>query len=268
MSVHVLLGYYDPYSISHRHDKSTLVPTLFQNTGLATNQNGYMKVSKKPMREIVFGSGAPGSPSDSYLLNMIETDSDNISILHISDPIIPPGIDSVKETPAPVTTPSTASSPTKQTTPAPTASPPTKQATPAPLAMPPTASSPTKQVTPAPLATPPTASSPTKQVTPAPVATPPPTASSPMKQVSPTPDLAPTEKAAATAPANAPKMAPIPTAAPQTSASAPSSENVSEAPTTSTDEAGEAPTPPSSAGRVAVGATIGLAMGVILLGAC
>jgi len=208
MFVHVLLGYYDPYSISHLPDKTSLVPTLFQTTGLAANQNGYVKVTVRPIREIIFGSATPGSPLESYLINVVGTDSDKVSVLHISDPIIPSGIDGARKTTAPVTTPPSASSPAKQVTPA---------------------------------------SSPAKQVTPAP---------------------APMEKKAATGPANAPKAATGPANAPKASASSPSTGNVPEAPAAPPKEAGKAPTSPSSAGRVVVGATMGLAMGVVLLGVC
>ncbi|XP_008799982.2 fasciclin-like arabinogalactan protein 3 [Phoenix dactylifera] len=92
MEVHVILDYYDIRKISRIPRRSFLLTTLFQTTGIATNRMGFLNLTHKAGESVVFGSAVRGAPHTSILIKKIVTMPYNISVLQISEPIIPPGI--------------------------------------------------------------------------------------------------------------------------------------------------------------------------------
>ncbi|KAG1371345.1 putative fasciclin-like arabinogalactan protein 3 [Cocos nucifera] len=93
MEVHVILGYYDIRKISRIPRKSFLITILFQTIGVATKRMGFLNVTHKASESVVFGSAILGAPHTSILIKKVMTMPYNISILQISEPIIPPRID-------------------------------------------------------------------------------------------------------------------------------------------------------------------------------
>ncbi|XP_059291089.1 fasciclin-like arabinogalactan protein 3 [Lycium ferocissimum] len=69
-------------------------PTLFQTTGQANNDQGFLNVTDLGSGSIYLGSAAKGATLGSNLVKSIASQPFNISILQISNVIIPLGIDS------------------------------------------------------------------------------------------------------------------------------------------------------------------------------
>ncbi|KAK4349558.1 hypothetical protein RND71_032313 [Anisodus tanguticus] len=112
MRVHVLLDYYDVQKLQKLPNKTIKAPTLFQTTGQANNDQGFLNVTDLGSGSISLGSAAKGATLGSNLVKSIASQPFNISILQISNVIIPLGIDS-----------STASGPSSSPTWAPAPSP-------------------------------------------------------------------------------------------------------------------------------------------------
>ncbi|KAG1326422.1 fasciclin-like arabinogalactan protein 3 [Cocos nucifera] len=98
MAVHVILDYYDQNKLTHIFNKSALLTTLFQTTGIANNSLGFLNVTSEPNEVMLFGSAIPKAPLSSTFSKVIMTIPYNISILQISNPIIPSGIEGAKQT--------------------------------------------------------------------------------------------------------------------------------------------------------------------------
>merc|ERR1711971_1190843 len=116
LSVHVVLDYYDVQKLSTLTKKSTLLTTLFQASGTAMNQQGFVNVSIINEGEIAFGSGVKGSKLDSKLVKSVAAQPFNISVLQISSAIVPPGI-TVANPPGASPPPTNAPTPVKAPTP-------------------------------------------------------------------------------------------------------------------------------------------------------
>ncbi|KAJ1700018.1 hypothetical protein LUZ63_008530 [Rhynchospora breviuscula] len=162
LSLHIILDYYDPVKLDMLKQKTVLLTTLFQASGQATGQMGFLNFTELPDQTQVFGSAVPGAPLDSTLIGVIAARPYNVSIMAVSKAIIPAGINGAANGSSPPTSsaqsPSTPSSnatspeqpntpPTKFTTPssgnATAASPAPKESTNAPASndtSPPTAS--------------------------------------------------------------------------------------------------------------------------------
>ncbi|XWS16083.1 hypothetical protein CRYUN_Cryun34aG0055200 [Craigia yunnanensis] len=84
LSVHVILDYYDVAKLENLATKTTLT-TLYQQSGKAQNQQGFLNVTHVGNGPITFGSADPGSNLDSVLLKTISTQPYNISVLQISN---------------------------------------------------------------------------------------------------------------------------------------------------------------------------------------
>ncbi|KAK4414043.1 Fasciclin-like arabinogalactan protein 14 [Sesamum alatum] len=69
MSVHVILDYYDVPKIQKLSNQSTIVTTLFQTTGLAKGEQGFVNITHLSSDTIGFGSAIPGSTLGSNLVN-------------------------------------------------------------------------------------------------------------------------------------------------------------------------------------------------------
>ncbi|CAD5172035.1 unnamed protein product [Musa acuminata subsp. malaccensis] len=124
ISVHVILDYYDPYKLDKVPKKTALLTTLFQASGLAANNMGFLNYTELPGEQMMFGSAAPGAPLNSNLQKVVAARPYNVSVLQVSTAIMPPGIAS-----APAQAPATA--PGKKTSPsAPAAAPKSSPAAP------------------------------------------------------------------------------------------------------------------------------------------
>lgn len=93
LSVHVVLDYYDVEKLTTLPKKTTLLTTLFQSSGVAGNQQGFLNASLINEGEIAFGSAAKGSNLTAKLVSSVAAQPYNISVLQITSPIVPPGLD-------------------------------------------------------------------------------------------------------------------------------------------------------------------------------
>ncbi|XP_021825579.1 fasciclin-like arabinogalactan protein 8 [Prunus avium] len=92
LSLHVLLDYYDPTKLHQISKGSTLSTTLYQTTGNAPGNLGFVNITDLQGGKVGFGSAAPGSKLDSSYTKSVKQIPYNISILEINAPIIAPGI--------------------------------------------------------------------------------------------------------------------------------------------------------------------------------
>ncbi|XP_022131990.1 fasciclin-like arabinogalactan protein 3 [Momordica charantia] len=93
LSAHVILDYYDNAKFKKLGtDKPTVLTTMFQATGDAVYQQGFVKVVHNRRGEIEFGSAAKSAPFTSRLVEPVASQPYNISVLQISSPIVVPGI--------------------------------------------------------------------------------------------------------------------------------------------------------------------------------
>ncbi|KAJ0965650.1 hypothetical protein J5N97_026788 [Dioscorea zingiberensis] len=96
LSVQVILDYYDSAKLEKVSKNNSILTTLFQTTGIAGNQAGFLKVSQMDDGQVSFGSAVPGAGIGANLVKEVVTKPYNISILQITDIIVPPGIDNLK----------------------------------------------------------------------------------------------------------------------------------------------------------------------------
>ncbi|XVE71373.1 hypothetical protein DITRI_Ditri10aG0145100 [Diplodiscus trichospermus] len=88
---HVVLDYFDTLKIQKLGKKSAILTTLYQTTGAATGQQGFLNLTKIAPGNVVFGSGVSGAPLVSKLLGSVVAQPFNLSVLHVSIPIVAPG---------------------------------------------------------------------------------------------------------------------------------------------------------------------------------
>ncbi|CAN6220539.1 unnamed protein product [Urochloa humidicola] len=97
MSVHVVLDYIDGPKLAalpRGGNPSTVLTTLFQTTGTARNRTGFLNVTVGPRGNgaVVFISAAPGSLVSASFKRAVTARPYNISVLQISNFVVPPGI--------------------------------------------------------------------------------------------------------------------------------------------------------------------------------
>ncbi|KAL3650961.1 hypothetical protein CASFOL_007364 [Castilleja foliolosa] len=107
LSTHVILDYYDALKLNKLKGNTTILTTLYQATGTADDQQGFLNVAHNA-DGISFGSAMAGAPSDSKLVASVASQPYNISVLSVSKVIVAPGIDGALLAPPP---PKPASSP-------------------------------------------------------------------------------------------------------------------------------------------------------------
>ena len=93
LSNHVVLDYYDNVKLNKLKNVRTVLTTLYQASGSADDQQGFLAVVHRLDGSIVFGSAVKGAQLDSRLEGSVAAQPYNISVLSISQPIIGPGID-------------------------------------------------------------------------------------------------------------------------------------------------------------------------------
>ncbi|KAL6208104.1 hypothetical protein ACLB2K_019056 [Fragaria x ananassa] len=105
MSIHVILDYYDKEKLTKlaKNNKSTTLTTLYQTSGLAKNEQGFVRIATDD-DGITFGSASKGSQMNSKLVKSVTSQPYNISVLQVSSIIEVPNINadpSPKKAPAP-----------------------------------------------------------------------------------------------------------------------------------------------------------------------
>lgn len=93
MSVHVVLDYIDQAKLAALpRGQTTVVTTLFQTTGTALNRTGFLNVTSTGRGGAIFVSAAPGSLVSATFKRAITARPYNISLLQLSNFVVPPGI--------------------------------------------------------------------------------------------------------------------------------------------------------------------------------
>ncbi|KAL9669312.1 hypothetical protein QQ045_006856 [Rhodiola kirilowii] len=139
LEVHVILDYYDVQKLQKLSNKTALLTTLFQASGQANGQQGFVNVTDTESGTVAFGSAVAGSSLNANLVKSVVSQPYNISVLQISSPILPPGIEGSSKSAgtAQLSTPPTGAPPPTSTTPSPsTSAPPQKSKTPTPSSAP------------------------------------------------------------------------------------------------------------------------------------
>ncbi|XVF89499.1 hypothetical protein PTKIN_Ptkin19aG0134600 [Pterospermum kingtungense] len=117
---HIILDYFDKIKIQKLGKKSAILTTLYQTTGVAMENQGFLNTTRIAPGDVVFGSGVPGSPLVSKLLGSVVAQPFNLSVLHVSTPIVAPGFgDPVLAPPPPPGSKSPAPAPKKAEAPSP-----------------------------------------------------------------------------------------------------------------------------------------------------
>ncbi|KAK8514192.1 hypothetical protein V6N13_063097 [Hibiscus sabdariffa] len=130
MSVHVVLDYYDEAKLKKSHTKhAKILTTLYQQTGRARNQVGFLNLTNTGKGPVVFASAVPNSHIEAQLVKQVVTKPYDLSVLQISSLLNVASI-----SPAPYV--------------APVASPPRKVLAPGPAPAPASTSTPTSTPTP------------------------------------------------------------------------------------------------------------------------
>ncbi|CAN7032683.1 unnamed protein product [Brassica rapa subsp. trilocularis] len=88
---HVILDYYDEMKFNGMKEKSIMLTTLYQTTGLGEEMNGFLNCTKSKGR-VYFGSGVKGSPLVAEYVKALYHNPYNMSIVQISMPIVAPGL--------------------------------------------------------------------------------------------------------------------------------------------------------------------------------
>ncbi|GMH22508.1 hypothetical protein Nepgr_024351 [Nepenthes gracilis] len=87
LSLHILLDYYDPKKLHSVSKGTTLTTTLYQTTGNAPGNLGFVNITDLKGGAVGFGSAEPGSKLDSTYVKSVKQIPYNISVLEISKPI-------------------------------------------------------------------------------------------------------------------------------------------------------------------------------------
>lgn len=130
---HVVLDYYDILKLQKMKGKSSIMTTMYQTTGAASYQQGFLNVTEdKATEQIVFGSAVKGAPHNVHYLDTVTSLPYNISVLSVSAPIVTPGFGGQtlrpiasppKRAPSPKLTPTPTPTPTLTPTPTPAPAP-------------------------------------------------------------------------------------------------------------------------------------------------
>ncbi|WCJ30531.1 Fasciclin-like arabinogalactan protein 14 [Euphorbia peplus] len=83
LSTHVILDYYDVDKLKNLNKKSSILTTLYQTSGEADHQEGFLNVTKTS-NGVMFGSAKKGAPLAAYLVGSVVAQPYNISVLQVS----------------------------------------------------------------------------------------------------------------------------------------------------------------------------------------
>ncbi|CAN8326763.1 unnamed protein product [Cochlearia groenlandica] len=114
LMTHIILDYYDELKLNGMKEKSIMLTTLYQTTGLGEEMNGFLNCTKSKGR-VYFGSEVNGSPLDAEYVRTVYQNPYNMSILEISMPIVAPGLSLAIFPPPPPPAPPIAPAPSPST---------------------------------------------------------------------------------------------------------------------------------------------------------
>ncbi|GMI86035.1 FASCICLIN-like arabinogalactan protein 14 precursor [Hibiscus trionum] len=115
MRVHVVLDYYDEAKLNKSHSKTAkILTTLYQQSGMARNQLGFLNMTNTGNGPVVFSSASPNFHLEAQLVKEVTSKPYDISVLQVSNLI---NIASIS--PAPSLAPVAAPPPRKVLGPAP-----------------------------------------------------------------------------------------------------------------------------------------------------
>ncbi|XP_008780048.2 fasciclin-like arabinogalactan protein 10 [Phoenix dactylifera] len=87
-----LLDYFDPQKLHDLPHGSALTTTLYQTTGNALGNSGFVNITNLRGGRVAFAAAAPGSKLDSSYTKSVREVPYNLSVLEISAPIVYPGL--------------------------------------------------------------------------------------------------------------------------------------------------------------------------------
>ncbi|CAN8229804.1 unnamed protein product [Cochlearia groenlandica] len=100
LMTHIILDYYDELKLNGMKEKSMMLTTLYQTTGLGQQMNGFLNCTKSKGK-VYFGSGVKNSPLNAEYVTTLYHNPFNLSIIQISSPIVAPGLSFVVDPPSP-----------------------------------------------------------------------------------------------------------------------------------------------------------------------
>ncbi|GJX62939.1 fasciclin-like arabinogalactan protein 8 [Tanacetum coccineum] len=103
LSIHVLLDFFDSEKLMKIGGGSQVATTLYQTTGQALENTGFVNITDLPGGKIGFGSGNGRSKLDSLFVKDVKEIPYDISVLEINSPINAPGILNTPWTPVNIT---------------------------------------------------------------------------------------------------------------------------------------------------------------------
>ncbi|KAE8715079.1 hypothetical protein F3Y22_tig00110187pilonHSYRG00524 [Hibiscus syriacus] len=119
LSVHVVLDYYDEAKLNKSHSKTAkILTTLYQQTGKARNQVGFLNMMNTGKSAVVFASSSPNSHLEAQLVKQVTSKPYDLSVLQISNLI-----DIASVSSSPTNAPAYAPPPRKVLAPAPAPTP-------------------------------------------------------------------------------------------------------------------------------------------------
>ncbi|PIN23778.1 hypothetical protein CDL12_03474 [Handroanthus impetiginosus] len=92
LALHVLLDYFDAPKLHKISEGSVLSTTLYQTTGNAGGNLGFVNITDLRGGKVGFGSGLPGSPLDSTFTKSVRQIPYNLSVIEVSKAIAPSAI--------------------------------------------------------------------------------------------------------------------------------------------------------------------------------
>ncbi|XP_006657210.2 fasciclin-like arabinogalactan protein 3 [Oryza brachyantha] len=93
LSVHVVLDYIDAAKLAKLpRGRPTVSTTLFQTTGKAARRTGFLAITPTARGGAVFASAAPGALVNATFKKAVTAVPYNISVLEISNFVVPPGV--------------------------------------------------------------------------------------------------------------------------------------------------------------------------------
>ncbi|OVA18995.1 FAS1 domain [Macleaya cordata] len=137
ISLHVVLDYFDLPKLQKLSKKTALLTTLFQSSGIADGQQGFLNVTELSSGQFAFGSAVKGSSLNANLVKSVAAQPYNISVLQVSSLIIPTGIGNSPPSPPPPPSAAPAHSPSVAPAPSKSKKAPTPSPSKAPVASPP-----------------------------------------------------------------------------------------------------------------------------------
>eukprot|EP01018_Ginkgo_biloba_P016940 Gb_40985 [translate_table: standard] len=99
LSLHVLLDYFDPQKLHQITNGTTLSTTLYQTTGNAAGNQGFLNITDLKGGKVGFGAVTPGSKLESTYVKSVKEIPYNMSVLQISQLIMPTGLEAPSPSP-------------------------------------------------------------------------------------------------------------------------------------------------------------------------